>query len=139
MIQIETAMGAAIEVFEGARTIEVGRDRFVPVKTTNDLLVLRSDVYDLGEPTSCSTRSATALPYVDLDGDYYKLVGEFDKRFPEGAPSLREAASFTRRRATGPSAAASQVVGEVEPRRRRSAPSGSTPARCWAPMAEAMH
>ncbi|HET6625849.1 MAG TPA: UTP--glucose-1-phosphate uridylyltransferase, partial [Nocardioidaceae bacterium] len=37
VIQIETAMGAAIEVFEGARTIEVGRDRFVPVKTTNDL------------------------------------------------------------------------------------------------------
>ena len=49
VIQIETAMGAAIEVFEGSRTIEVGRDRFVPVKTTNDLLVLRSDVYDIGE------------------------------------------------------------------------------------------
>ena len=42
-------MGAAIEVFEGSAAIEVGRDRFVPVKTTNDLLVLRSDVYDLGE------------------------------------------------------------------------------------------
>ncbi len=49
VIQVETAMGAAIEVFEGAQTIEVGRDRFVPVKTTNDLLVLRSDVYDLGQ------------------------------------------------------------------------------------------
>ena len=48
VIQIETAMGAAIEVFEDSRTIEVGRDRFVPVKTTNDLLVLRSDAYDLG-------------------------------------------------------------------------------------------
>ena len=49
VIQIETAMGAAIETFEDARTIEVGRDRFIPVKTTNDLLVLRSDVYDLGQ------------------------------------------------------------------------------------------
>ncbi len=49
VIQVETAMGAAIEIFEGARTIEVGRDRFVPVKTTNDLLVLRSDIYDLGQ------------------------------------------------------------------------------------------
>ena len=48
VIQIETAMGAAIEVFDDSRTIEVGRDRFVPVKTTNDLLVLRSDAYDLG-------------------------------------------------------------------------------------------
>ena len=47
VIQIETAMGAAIEVFEGATAIGVGRDRFLPVKTTNDLLVLRSDAYDL--------------------------------------------------------------------------------------------
>ena len=48
VVQVETAMGAAIEVFEGALTICVDRDRFVPVKTTDDLLVLRSDVYDLG-------------------------------------------------------------------------------------------
>ena len=27
--------------------------------------------------------------------NFYKLVGDFDKRFPEGAPSLREADSFT--------------------------------------------
>ena len=47
VIQIETAMGAAIEVFEGATAIGVGRDRFLPVKTTSDLLVLRSDAYDL--------------------------------------------------------------------------------------------
>ena len=37
VIQVETAMGAAIEVFEDSALIEVGRDRFVPVKTTNDL------------------------------------------------------------------------------------------------------
>ncbi len=30
MIQVETAMGAAIEVFADSRTIEVGRERFVP-------------------------------------------------------------------------------------------------------------
>ncbi|MFN8195766.1 MAG: UTP--glucose-1-phosphate uridylyltransferase [Nocardioidaceae bacterium] len=93
VIQIETAMGAAIEVFEGAQTIEVGRDRFVPVKTTNDLLLLRSDVYDLGKDFVMD-QAAPQLPYVDLDDDVYKLVGEFDKRFPEGAPSLREASSF---------------------------------------------
>src|SRR5512139_389852 len=49
VIQIETAMGAAIEVFDGSTTIEVGRERFVPVKTTNDLLVLRSDCYELDD------------------------------------------------------------------------------------------
>ncbi len=36
-------------------------------------------------------------PFVDLDGDYYQLVGDFDKRFPEGAPSLRKAAVADRR------------------------------------------
>ena len=94
VIQIETAMGAAIEVFEGARTIEVGRDRFVPVKTTDDLLVLRSDVYDLGKDFVLG-QTGDEVPYVALDGEFYKLVGDFDKRFPEGAPSLREAESFT--------------------------------------------
>ena len=92
VIQIESAMGAAIEVFAGARTLEVTRRRFVPVKTTNDLLVLRSDVYDLGEDFVLD-QAAPMVPFVDLDG-VYKLVGDFDKRFKEGAPSLRQAESL---------------------------------------------
>jgi UTP--glucose-1-phosphate uridylyltransferase len=94
VIQIETAMGAAIEIFEGARTIEVGRDRFVPVKTTDDLLVLRSDIYDLGRDFVLDQVS-DQLPLVSLDPGFYKTVGEFDKRFPEGAPSLRGATALT--------------------------------------------
>ncbi|GAA2146570.1 UTP--glucose-1-phosphate uridylyltransferase [Nocardioides koreensis] len=93
VIQVETAMGAAIEVFEDSRLIEVGRDRFVPVKTTNDLLVLRSDVYDLGDDFVLD-QVADDLPFVDLDADHYKLVGEFDKRFPEGAPSMKKATAL---------------------------------------------
>ena len=92
VIQIETAMGAAIEIFEGARTIEVGRDRFIPVKTTNDLLVLRSDVYDLGKDFGLD--QAGDIPFVELDPAFYRLVGDFDQRFPEGAPSLRKASSL---------------------------------------------
>jgi UTP--glucose-1-phosphate uridylyltransferase len=93
VIQIETAMGAAIEIFEDSRLIEVGRDRFVPVKTTNDLLVLRSDVYEIRSDFVLDLVAAD-VPYVDLDADFYKLVGEFDKRFPEGAPSMRKAHSL---------------------------------------------
>jgi UTP--glucose-1-phosphate uridylyltransferase len=111
VVQIETAMGAAIEVFQGARTIEVGRDRFVPVKTTNDLLVLRSDVYDLG-PDSVLDQVATAVPFVHLDGDFYKLVGDFDQRFPEGAPSLVKASSL-RVEGDWTFGAGVQVVGDV--------------------------
>jgi len=93
VFQIETAMGAAIEVFEGAKTIEVGRDRFIPVKTTSDLLVLRSDVYELRADYTLVQRSAT-LPYVDLS-DPYRLIKDFDERFAAGVPSLRDAESLT--------------------------------------------
>ena len=93
VILTENATGAAIEVFEGSTLIEVGRDRFVPVKTTNDLLVLRSDVYAIGADFVLDMVAAD-LPYIELDPAHYKLVGEFDKRFPEGAPSLAKASSL---------------------------------------------
>ena len=51
VIQLESAMGAAIESFAGAALLLVPRTRFAPVKTTDDLLVLRSDAYRLA--TSC--------------------------------------------------------------------------------------
>ena len=94
VVQIETAMGAAIEVFDDAALIEVGRERFVPVKTTNDLLVLRSDVYEIRDDYVLD-QVAADIPYIDLDAEHYKLVSEFDKRFPDGAPSLRKATSLT--------------------------------------------
>ncbi|MCW2783491.1 MAG: UTP--glucose-phosphate uridylyltransferase [Marmoricola sp.] len=92
VIQIESAMGAAIEIFAGAQTIEVGHDRYIPVKSTNDLLVIRSDVYDIGTDFVLD-QAAAVVPFVDLDG-VYKLVGDFDKRFKSGAPSLRGAESL---------------------------------------------
>ncbi len=86
--QLETAMGAAIGVFDGARAIRVPRARFVPVKKTSDLLVLRSDAYGLGEHAAIELApSRSAPPLVELS-DEFKLVGDFDARFPEGAPSL---------------------------------------------------
>jgi UTP--glucose-1-phosphate uridylyltransferase len=92
VIQIETAMGAAIEVFEDARLIDVSRARFLPVKTTNDLLVLRSDCYRLEESHHLVLADGLrAVPFVDLDSRYYKLVHSFDEHFPAGVPSLRRA------------------------------------------------
>ncbi len=41
--QIETAIGAAVSLFENAAAIQVSRDRFRPVKNTSDLLCLRSN------------------------------------------------------------------------------------------------
>ena len=48
VIQLETAMGAAIECFKGASAIMIPRSRFAPVKTTNDLFALRSDASAAG-------------------------------------------------------------------------------------------
>jgi UTP--glucose-1-phosphate uridylyltransferase len=90
VIQLETAMGAAIGVFEGAAAIRVPRERFVPVKTTNDLLSLRSDAYVIGDDHAVhfATERHGIPPLIDLDSDYYKLVADFERRFPKGAPSL---------------------------------------------------
>jgi UTP--glucose-1-phosphate uridylyltransferase len=96
VIQLESAMGAAIGSFKDAQLLCVPRARFVPVKTTDDLLVLRSDVYTLSDDliVSAVPERVGHLPYVELDPDFYKLLDDFEKRFPGGAPSLREADRF---------------------------------------------
>lgn len=89
VIQIESAMGAAIEVFEGATAICVGRERFLPVKTTNELLLLRSDVYELDEGGHLVAQ-VERQPEVSLDSKFYKKVDDFAGRIPS-APSLKDA------------------------------------------------
>jgi UTP--glucose-1-phosphate uridylyltransferase len=93
VLQLESAMGAAVQSFPGAQLLCVPRTRFVPVKTTNDLLVLRSDVYELGEGMVVEPvpERAGKLPFVDLDKRFYGVIDEFEARFPSGSPSLRAA------------------------------------------------
>jgi UTP--glucose-1-phosphate uridylyltransferase len=90
VFQLETAMGAAIGVFEGARPLHVDRRRFSPVKTTEDLLALRSDAYVLADDARVELAQARGgtPPVVDLDSSYFKLLRDFEARFPAGAPSL---------------------------------------------------
>jgi UTP--glucose-1-phosphate uridylyltransferase len=90
--QLETAMGAAIEVFEGARALRVPRTRFAPVKTTDDLLALRSDAYvlDGGAKITLAAQRDGRVPFVALDPDYFKLMRDFEARFSDGPPSLVE-------------------------------------------------
>jgi UTP--glucose-1-phosphate uridylyltransferase len=87
--QLETAMGAAVGVFEGAQPVRVPRTRFSPVKTTEDLLALRSDAYVLRDDARvelAEERDGTP-PVVDLDDEHYKLLRDFEARIPD-APSL---------------------------------------------------
>ena len=91
VFQLETAMGAAIGVFDGAAAIAVSRRRFAPVKTTDDLLAVRSDAYVLTDEFHVALApERDGPPIVDLDDEHYKLIADFDSRFPAGAPSLVE-------------------------------------------------
>ena len=89
VVQLETAMGAAIDVFDGARALRVPRRRFAPVKTTSDLLALRSDAYVVTDDAHVEpAEGRDGPPVVDLDDEHYKLLADFEERFPAGAPSL---------------------------------------------------
>jgi UTP--glucose-1-phosphate uridylyltransferase len=95
--QIETAMGAAISLFEGATLIKVPPARFFPVKKCSDLLVVRSDRFTFSpennlilNPNVCSD-----MIHIDLDQQYYGKIDLFDERFAEGVPSLIDCESLT--------------------------------------------
>mgnify|MGYP000955273631 CR=1 FL=1 len=94
VIQLETSMGAAVEAFEGATAIEVPRSRFLPVKTTNDLLLVRSDVYEVDDDGLLQMVPEQACT-VNLDPRFYKRIQDFEARFPRGVPSIKDAQSLT--------------------------------------------
>ena len=83
---LEQAAGTALEVFEGAQAVEVPRRRFAPVKTTENLLVLRSDIYAIDE--NGLVEPAREPPPVELDGERYRFISDLEARFPHGPPSL---------------------------------------------------
>ncbi len=90
--QLETAMGAAIAVFEGAGAIRVPRSRFAPVKTTNQLLAVQSDAYIMQpDHTVALHPDREGRPCViELDRNYFSKVDDLSERFPFGPPSLIE-------------------------------------------------
>jgi UTP--glucose-1-phosphate uridylyltransferase len=97
VVQLETAMGAAISCFAGAQAIEVPSQRFAPVKSTGDLLAIRSDAYVLSP--DYRILPAAGGPgdqlVVDLDPAFFKRVDQLDARTPHGAPSLIRARRLT--------------------------------------------
>ena len=94
VVQLETAMGAAIAVFDGAAAVHVPRPRFAPVKTTSDLLVVRSDAYELADDWTLQlTPEREAAPLV-------KLVERVQApaRLRRALPGRRSLAAWRRRR-----------------------------------------
>jgi UTP--glucose-1-phosphate uridylyltransferase len=90
VMQLETAMGSAISLFNNAEALRVPRTRFAPVKTTDDLLGVWSDAYTLTAEHQIipnPARGGRDLE-VSLDKRHYKFIDQLFEHFPEGAPSL---------------------------------------------------
>jgi len=98
VIQLETAMGAAISVFDGAEAIRIPRGRFLPVKTTSDLLNLWSDAWVMTEDwrvVAAPDGVAAEDRVIDLDPRFFRRIDQLRERFPHGAPSLRDCRRLT--------------------------------------------
>ena len=95
VIQLETAVGAAIKHFRNAKGINVPRNRFLPVKSCSDLLLITSDLYSLehGALVMNPNRIFQTTPVVKL-GDTFKKVANFQKRF-KTIPNILEADHIT--------------------------------------------
>ncbi len=95
--QLETAIGAAISIFKGAGAIRVPRSRFAPVKTTEDLLAVRSNAYILTDDCSVvlNPKRKFGQILINLDSNFYKLIDQMESRFLYGVPSLIDCKELT--------------------------------------------
>ncbi|KAL7009079.1 UTP-glucose-1-phosphate uridylyltransferase [Cystobasidiomycetes sp. EMM_F5] len=90
VLQLETAVGAAIKHFHNAHGINVPRSRFLPVKSCSDLLLITSNLYTLqhGCLEMNPNRMFGSTPVIKL-GDQFKKVANYQKRF-KTIPELLE-------------------------------------------------
>jgi len=96
VLQLETAMGAAISSFPGAQAILIPRSRFAPVKTTADMLGLMSDAYEItSDHRMVLKASRNGVPPTVKLSDNYKFVDAMMTMVPEGPPSLIQCTKLT--------------------------------------------
>lgn len=95
--QVETAMGAAISMFEGAKAVQIPRNRFFPVKKCNELLAVRSDRFELSDRFTLRFNPQALQEHlvIELDPLYYTNLFDFECRFSNGIPSLRNCKRLT--------------------------------------------
>lgn len=84
VVQLETAIGAGLEHFEGAVGLVVSRDRFLPVKKTSDLMMLQSDLFvkEGARLVRNPDRTHSSLPVIEWDAPLDQL-DEYAKRIPQ--------------------------------------------------------
>jgi len=97
VIQMETAMGAAISNFKDSIAIRIPKARFAPIKTTNELLGLWSNAFvlDKNNLVAINPKRQAAYIIISLDDKFYKKTDDLQARFPEGVPDLLECQKLT--------------------------------------------
>jgi UTP--glucose-1-phosphate uridylyltransferase len=90
VVQLETAIGSALDCFAGAVGLCVSRDRFMPVKKTEDLFLVQSNIFNLdeGRLVRNNERKISSLPVI-IFGDTLSQVDAFQQCFPT-IPDLLE-------------------------------------------------
>lgn len=83
IIQLETAVGAAMKTFDNCIGINVPRKRFLPVKKTSDLLLVMSNLYSIknGSLIMSPQRMFPTTPLVKLGDNHFSKVKDFLNRF----------------------------------------------------------
>lgn len=91
VIQLETAIGAAIKYFPNSAGIIVPRTRFYPVKTCSDLFLVQSNLFteNGGGLAISKKRVYQTLPLVKLIGPNFNSVVTFQRSF-KGIPDILE-------------------------------------------------
>lgn len=95
--QLESAMGAAIALFDKTSAIVVPRSRFAPVKTCADLLALRSDCYEVTPDYRIVLKAHRrgVPPNITLEDKHYKFVNQFESLVELAVPSLADCDALT--------------------------------------------
>ncbi|XBW38604.1 hypothetical protein QEN19_004193 [Hanseniaspora menglaensis] len=91
VLQLETAVGAAIRFFNNAHGVVVPRSRFLPVKTCSDLLLVKSNLFNLQNGCSLELtpeRFFGGNPLIKL-GSHFKKLKDFQSRIPH-SPKIIE-------------------------------------------------
>eukprot|EP01132_Coremiostelium_polycephalum_P008401 gene8401-10317_t len=90
MVQLETPAGMGIQNFQNSVAIFVPRDRYRPIKSTSQLLLAQSNLFQFehGQVVLNPKREATDIPLVKL-GEDFQTISEYEKRF-KSIPDMLE-------------------------------------------------
>lgn len=95
--QLETAMGSAISLFDGALAVEIPQSRFRPVKKNNDLLLLWSDRFSLNDKGELiEVKGVTPSINVELDPKSFTFYTDLKERVVNTSiPSLKKCSNLS--------------------------------------------